>query len=96
MFAENTEDTEGSRTELEKKLETLLSQTEGAGKVRVMLMTGEEKTPGEFYSSGETKITGVLIAAQGADNSVTARNIQQAVMALFQVEAHKIKIMKMK
>ena len=40
-------------------------------------------------------ITGVLIAAQGADDPVTVREIQQAVMALFQVEAHRIKVIKM-
>ena len=34
--------------------------------------------------------------AQGADNSVVSRNIVEAVMALFQVDAHKIRVMKMK
>ena len=38
---------------------------------------------------------GVVIVAEGVGNSVVERNIQQAVMALFPVEAHKIKIMKM-
>ena len=68
--------------------------TEGVGKVQVLLMTGEGKQG--FYGTENTEVTGVLIAAEGADNSVTVQNIQQAVMALFQIEAHKIKIMKMK
>lgn len=85
-----------SKTELEEKLESLLSNVEGVGKVQVILMTGEDKSSREFYHSGDEKITGVLIAAQGADNGVVSQNIVQAVMALFQVEAHKIKIMKMK
>ena len=72
-LTENTESCEGDRTLLEAKLESILENTEGVGKVQVLLMTGE-----------------------GADNSVTVQNIQQAVMALFQIEAHKIKIMKMK
>ena len=38
---------------------------------------------------------GVLIVAQGGGNPVTARNILEAVQALFHLEAHKIKIMKM-
>ena len=59
-----------------------------------MLMTGQDEE--SFYSSGNTEVTGVLIAAEGADDSVTVQNIQEAVMALFQIEAHKIKIMKMK
>lgn len=85
-----------SKTELEEKLETLLSSVEGVGKAQVILMTGEDNDTREFYHSGTEKITGVLIAAQGADNGVVSQNIVQAVMALFQVEAHKIKVMKMK
>ena len=46
--------------------------------------------------SEKTEITGVLIAAEGAGDPVTVQNIQQAVMALFQIDAHKIRIMKMK
>ncbi|MDC7286529.1 hypothetical protein NXH76_01820 [Blautia schinkii] len=84
------------KSELEKKLESLLSNVEGVGRVQVILMTGPEKDAQGFANSGGQKITGVLIAAEGADNSVTVQNIQQAVMALFQVEAHKIKVMKMK
>ena len=37
------------------------------------------------------KISGVLILAKGADNPVVVQNIQEAVQALFQVEAHRIK-----
>ena len=79
-----------------KNLEDLLSQTEGVGKVRVLLMTGEEKDSSSFYDSGNQAVTGVLIAAEGADNSVVSRNIVEGVMALFQLDAHKIKVMKMK
>lgn len=89
------EEQTAQRSLLEEKLEELLSQVEGVGKVRVVLMTGEQKDS-SFYSSGNQAVTGVLIAAEGADNSVVSRNIVEAVMALFQVEAHKIKVMKMK
>lgn len=41
------------------------------------------------------KISGVVVVAQGGDNPQVIRNIQEAVQALFQVEAHKIKVMKM-
>ena len=40
-------------------------------------------------------IEGVFIVAQGGDNAVTIANISDAVMALFGVEPHKIKIVKM-
>lgn len=92
-LSERTEDFTANRTQLEARLESVLENTEGVGKVQVLLMTGQEKG---VYSSGDTEVTGVLITAEGADNSVTVQNIQQAVMALFQIEAHKIKIMKMK
>ena len=69
-------------------------ETSEKTEVEVMMMTGQDTQ--SFYGSEGTEVTGVLIAAEGADNSVTKRNIQEAVMALFQIEAHKIKIMKMK
>ena len=40
-------------------------------------------------------ISGVLILAKGADIPVVVQNIQEAVQALFQVEDHRIKVMKM-
>lgn len=82
-------------SELEEKLKALLRKVEGVGEVEVILMMGEE-TDGSFYTASQEKVTGVLIAAQGADNYVVVQNIQEAVMALFQIEAHKIKVMKMK
>ncbi len=93
---EEEETNSAAKSELETKLEDLLSKVEGVGKVQVLLMTGQEKDPMGFDTGEGTKVTGVLIAAEGADDSVTVSNIQQAVMALFQIEAHKIKVMKMK
>lgn len=42
------------------------------------------------------EVRGVLVVAQGGDNPIVVQQIQEAVMALFRVEAHKIKVMKMK
>ena len=48
-----------------------------------------------FVSEVEApKIEGVLVLAQGMD-AVTANEITEAAMALFGIEAHKIKVMKM-
>ena len=83
------------REQMERKLEEILSQVEGVGQVKVLLSVkeGEGDT---FYGESQTFVVeGVLIVAEGVGNSVVERNIQQAVMALFPVEAHKIKIMKM-
>lgn len=93
VLSSTTGDNIETRTELEIKLEDLLKNVEGVGNVKVMLMT--ESGQGLYGSSGN-EVTGILIVAEGADNSVTVRKIQEAVMALFQIEAHKIRIMKMK
>ena len=86
---------QGNASALEQRLQQVLSDVEGVGKVQVMLMTGNEKSTFGFGNDNSELITGVLIAAQGADDPVTVREIQQAVMALFQVEAHRIKVIKM-
>ena len=82
------------KTELENRLESLLASTEGVGNVKVMLMT-REKNADAFSGAKEIQVTGVLVVAKGGGNMVTVQNIKQAVMALFQLEAHKIKVMKM-
>jgi stage III sporulation protein AG len=43
----------------------------------------------------EPEIEGIIVIAKGGDDPVVAKNISDAVLALFQVEAHKIKVMKM-
>lgn len=85
-----TEQTGAQYDELEEKLADSLSNVEGIGQVRVVLT----------YANKDEKILpnvqGVLVIAQGGDNPIVINNIQEAVVALFQVEAHKIKVMKMK
>ena len=41
-------------------------------------------------------VRGVLVVAQGADDPQVVAEIKEAAMALFHLEAHKIKVMKMK
>lgn len=43
----------------------------------------------------EPQIGGVIVIAQGGGNPVTVQNISEAIKALFEVEVHKIKVMKM-
>jgi len=49
------------------------------------------------YVISETnpKVTGVLVIAEGGGNSRIKQEILEAAQALFGIEAHKIKIMKM-
>ena len=42
------------------------------------------------------KVRGVLVIAQGADDPRIVAEIKEAAMALFHLDAHKIKVMKMK
>ncbi len=84
------------KTRLESRLEELLSNVEGVGKVEVIIMTGDEGNTDSFSISSKNEVTGVLVAAQGAGSAVTVQNIQQAIMALFQIDANKIRIMIMK
>ena len=82
------------------------TQEDGDGTARSTLE--EEARPETVYgkSSGGSEtpyvtkeltpqIAGVLVLAQGADSAVVKKDITDAVMALFGLEAHKIKVMKM-
>lgn len=66
----------------------------------------EESTVYEKNGNGEQipyvisesypEVRGVLVIAQGGDNPIVIQQISEGVMALFRVDAHKIKVMKMK
>lgn len=127
-----------AKENIERKLEELLGQVDGVGKVKVLITyksssekivlqntetdtSSEEETDGtqtrksneknvreetvyDKSDFGETpyvvkeiepEIEGVLVAAEGGGNSQTAKNISEAIMALFNIEAHKIKVMKL-
>ncbi len=108
---------------MEDRLEELLAQVEGVGRVRVMLTlegTGEkrvekdkeisqessrEETVYAEYGSSERmpyvtsetnpRVDGILVIAEGGGNSRIKAEIIEAAEALFGIEPHKIKIMKM-
>ena len=114
---------DGYEARMEQKLQTLLSQVEGVGKVEVMLTfegsgekqvekdqtltedsAQEETVYEENGSSGRVpyvapetnpRVEGVLVIAEGGDSSKVKQEIIEAAQALFGIEAHKIKIMKM-
>ena len=94
--SKTAEDQNAEKTRLESRLEELLSNVEGVGEVEVIIMTGDEGNTENFSISSKSEVTGVLVAAQGAGRAVTVHKIQQATKALFQIDANKIRIMKMK
>lgn len=64
----------------DERLKNILSKIDGAGQVEVMIAPDN---------------TGVVIVAEGAGDPVVEKNIYDSVQALFDVEMHKIKIVKM-
>ena len=73
--------------------ETTRSQTDTSEKT----VYDTEDGQGSPFVSKEIvpKIDGVLVVAEGGADTVTAENISEAVQALFSVEPHKIKVVKM-
>lgn len=112
----------------EAKLEKILAQMEGAGKVKVMITlssssekivekdkeTSKDETQStssettvyeETTDRGQTPyvakeltpaVEGVVVLCEGGDEPVVVQQITEAVEALFPVESHKIKVVKMK
>lgn len=76
---------------LERQLEQVLTRIEGIGEVQAMItlepLVDDRETP---------EIRGVLVVAESGDNPVEILKIQETVMTLFQIEAHRIKVMKLK
>ena len=72
------------------------SQTVTTGETTVYEDTGDGGQTPYISSSTYPEIRGVIVVAQGGGNPVIVQQIQEAVMALFHVEAHKIKVLKMK
>ena len=88
-----------------KTSENSLEESDSTGGVRsTKEQQLQESTVYEEADAGNTpfvskellpKVEGILIVASGGDNQKVKQNISEAVLALFQVEAHRIKIVKM-
>ncbi len=72
------------------------SQTVTTGETTVYEDTGDGGHTPYISSSTYPEIRGVIVVAQGGGNPVIVQQIQEAVIALFHVEAHEIKVLKMK
>ena len=70
-------------TEIEGRLTNVLNQMLGVGEASVMVTYREDDS-----------VEGVVVVAQGGDNAVVVRNITEVVQALFNVDSHKIKVIK--
>ena len=82
------------------------SQKDGEGTENSQSASSQETTVYEETQNGSQipyvsseiypEIRGVLVIAKGGDDPALVQQIQEAVMALFHVDAHKIKVLKMK
>ena len=79
------ETTDWNETETEARLKDILTQMQGVGSVHVMLT----------YQDAAT-VEGVVIVAEGGGNAVVVKQITEIVQALFDVDAHKIKVIESK
>lgn len=93
---------------VEKDLESSGNSTEEADSQGGTRKTTDSSKKEEtvFYSSEsgsnepyvikemEPEIEGVLVIAEGGDNPSVEKNISDAILALFSIDAHKIKVMK--
>lgn len=60
----------------------------------VSIYEGEEEGVPYVTKKKSPVVSGVVVIAQGGDNAVVVRNITEAVQALFDIDTHKIKVIK--
>ncbi len=83
-------------TDIEARMERVLSQVSGAGRVRV-LVNEKENVTGAF-STGQTgadSIEGVVVVAEGARDVRVSLELLRAVKALLGIEAERIEVLAM-
>lgn len=100
------EDLGESIVEKDASIETAeTNETDSAGGVgREVQRKSSETTVYEDAKEGQTpfigkeitpKIAGILVVAQGGENTSVKQNISDAVVALFQIDVNRIKVVKM-
>ena len=79
---------------IEKEFGDILSSIDGIGKTKVMITTGYDS--GGIMMNNNMKVTGVLVAAESGDDDTVKMEIIEAAEVLFELEPHKIKVMKLR
>jgi hypothetical protein len=88
--------TGGGGTDLEARMEAVLSQVQGAGRVKVLVSEGEaDAASGSFSQQAQEAVQGVVIVADGADDVRVALELAAAAQALTGVDADAIQVLKM-
>ena len=81
VISSNSDDYEKN---LGEELQQMLENTDGVGKVKVLLKTTDDK-----------EVIGVLVVCEGGDDKNLVAYITDAINGLLGVPVHKIKVMKM-
>ena len=85
---------EAGSTELEARMERVLSSVAGAGRVRVMIHT-EDAVSAFGGGASAPKILGVVVVAEGASDLRVALELARAARSLTGVDADAIEVFKM-
>ncbi len=91
MMGGETEEPDAQATAIERRMESVLSCVEGAGRVRV-LVRSEEAIPAFSQADGAG---GVIVVAEGADDLKVRMALQQAVQAFLGIDAAQIEVLDM-
>ena len=84
VLAMNSGDGDVTAYPQEERLERILSEIEGAGRVKVMLTTEDDV------------VQGCVVTAEGADDIAIMLKLQRAVQALTNLDLNRIEIVKSK
>lgn len=86
--------TGGGETDLEARMEAVLSQVQGAGRVRVLVSEGAADAQA-FSQQASEGVRGVVIVADGAGDVRVALELAAAAQALTGVDADAVQVLKM-
>lgn len=93
VVEKDTESTSESVEEADSEGGTRISSSHSVKEASIY-ESGEEDGDPYIIKEKSPVISGVVVISQGGDNAVVVKNITEAVQALFDIDTHKIKIIK--
>ena len=89
-------DTESTSESVEEEDSEGGSRSSNSSSVKeVSIIYGNDENGAPYITREKSpEVSGVVVIAEGGDNAVVVRNITEAVQALFDIDTHKIKVIK--